>query len=275
MPVQGGQHRLGLEYLSVFGMPVLDYAELAGRLECDFISLNFSGAANRLEPYPPECLRDDPALRQSLARKVRDLGLNICLVEGFAITPDISIDAYAADLEAAAEMGASVICAVSLDKDLERTFDQFCGLAEVGAQHGLIVTTEVGAGVVRNLDTARAALTAVGHENFRLLLDTMHFFRRGATVEDLAAIPPASLAHVQLCDVPMPAQGNSYLEEALFERRGLGEGDLPLRSLIDALPEPLPLGLEIPIRSQYARGLSAFERLRPSIRLAREWLEDR
>ncbi|WP_232496419.1 sugar phosphate isomerase/epimerase family protein [Novosphingobium kaempferiae] len=256
-------------------MPVLDYAELAARLECDFISLNFGGAANRLDPHRPECLRDDPALRHRLTRKVRELGLEIRLVEGFAIAPGLSVDAYAADLEAAAEMGASVICAVSLDKDLARTFDQFRRLAEASAQYGLTVTTEVGAGVIRSLDLARAALAGVAHENFGLLLDTMHFFRCGATIEDLASIPAGALGHVQLCDVPMPAQGSSYLEEALFERCGLGEGDLPLRRLVDTLSEPVSLGLEIPIRSQHAHGLSAFERLGPSVRLARAWLADR
>src|SRR3546814_5151732 len=35
---------LGLEYLSVFGMPLAEYAEMAARIGCTFISLNYGGA---------------------------------------------------------------------------------------------------------------------------------------------------------------------------------------------------------------------------------------
>src|SRR3546814_9705737 len=55
---------LGLEYLSVFGMPLAEYAEMAARIGCTFISLNYGGAANRLDERDARTLRESVSLRQ-------------------------------------------------------------------------------------------------------------------------------------------------------------------------------------------------------------------
>ena len=231
-------------------MPLLDYVTLASDIGYDFISVNYGGAANRLNDRSPEPLRESASLRHDLAAAARTRGLRIELVEGFAIASDLEVGQYAADLEAVAEIGARSICAVSLDKDLARTNAQFAALAEMAETRGLLVTTEVGAGVMRNFEVARAAWNDVAHSNFKLLIDAMHFFRRGGSVDDLALIPGSAIGHIQLCDVPMPSQMESYLEEALFERRAPGDGDLPLKSFLEQIPAEAPIGLEIPIRSE-------------------------
>jgi sugar phosphate isomerase/epimerase len=256
---------LGLEYLSVFGMPLAEYAELAARIGCAFISVNYRGAANRLDERDARTLRECVSLRQELAEAVAAQDLHIELVEGFAITPELSVEKYASDLDAVAKLGARSICVVSLDKDLARTSAQFAALAEMSESRGLAVTTEVGAGVMRNFDVACRAWEQVAHQNFTLLVDTMHFFRRGANVEDLAAIPTQAIGHVQLCDVPMPAQMKDYLEEALFERRAPGDGDLPLKDFLARVASSVPIGLEIPVRSARDAGLTAESVLRRSL----------
>ena len=269
MTRETGNRCLGLEYLSVFGMPLRDYVALAGRIGCDFVSVNYGGASNRLGDGPEERLRDDPALRRDLAAAVADQGLFLGLVEGFAITPGTSIEDHAADLDAVARMEARSICAVSLDKDRERTADQFARLAELAAARGLLVTTEVGAGVMRNFAVACEAWSHVAQPNFTLLVDTMHFFRRGGTVSDLAAVPAGAIGHVQLCDVPMPAHMENYLEEALFERRAPGDGDLPLAAFVAAVPPAVSIGLEVPIRSEAMAGVPAEARLARCMAAAR------
>lgn len=265
---------IGLEYLSTFGMPLLDYAELAAGLGCDFISVNYRGAANRLTPPTEASLRDDAAMRKELTNKVRELGLQIKLVEGFAITDQITADSYLHDLDDVAEMGAASICAVSMDKDFARSCAQFAALAEAGAERGLRVTTELGAGTIRNITKAQDALGEIRHANFALLIDTMHFFRSGANVADLAALPIDAIAHVQLCDVPMPAQMDSYMEEALYERRALGDGHLPLQEFVRALPRGIPLGLEMPVRSQMVEGALSISPIAQSIAKLCGWLDD-
>ena len=244
-----GRGTVGLEYLSVFGMPLTDYVALAVRLGYDFVSVNYRGAANAPSGAAVEALKESRQARQQFASALADTGMRLELVEGFAITSATTVADYAPDLDTVAQLGARSLCAVSLDKDIARTNEQFSALAEMAAMRDLLVTTEAGAGVMRNFGTACATWRDVAHTNFKLLIDAMHFFRSGATVQDLASVPPEAIGHVQLCDVPMPAVLGSYMEEALFERRCPGDGDLPLRDFLAAMPGSVPVGLEVPIQS--------------------------
>ena len=267
--------RLGLENLSTFGLHPVDFIRLAGELGCGHVSLNMSAPANRLPLYPEVIWREDPLLQREIARAAEEAGVEISLVEGFAIMSGTSAGDYAADLDRVAAMGARAICAVSLERDIPRTYDEFSRLAELAAERGLVTTTEVGAGVLRTLDKSLAAVAAVAHPGFRLLIDTMHFFRSGSTIADLAALDPAVIGHVQLCDVPMPAQIESYMEEALYERRAPGDGDLPLADFVELVPEDVPIGLEIPIRSEAEAGIGPEDRLGRCVAAARRLIAGR
>jgi len=263
-----GTRRLGIENLSTFGLHPARLVELAAQLGCGHVSLNLGGAANRLEPNPPHSLRDDAALRREVVAAVADTGVAVSLVEGFALLPDRPAD-FAAGLDITAALGARAICAVSLDRDRERTCAHFARLAEAAEARGVIVTTEVGMGGARTLARGVDLLAAVGHGNFRLLLDAMHLFRGGAHVADVAALDPGLIGHVQLCDVPMPAMIESYMEEALWERRAPGDGDLPLAGFLAAIPADIPVGIEAPIRSEALAGKSDRERLARCLAQAR------
>lgn len=263
------QKRLGLEYLSALGLPPVEFIRVAGDLGCGHVSLNLSGSANRLAVYPEARWRSDPAARREIGAALRDSGVALSHLEGFAVTPRTSAADLLRDLDVAAELQARAICTVSLDTDMDRTHDQFARLAEHAAAHGMITTTEVGAGVLRTLPRALEALAAVGNPAFRLLVDTMHLFRSGATLADFAALDPRSLGHVQLCDVPMPAVIESYMEEALYERRAPGDGDLPLAEFVRLLPDDVPVGLEIPIRSEAQAGIGTHERFARCLEAAR------
>jgi len=267
-----GTRRLGIENLSTFGLHPARLVELAAQLDCGHVSLNLGGAANRLDPNPPHSLRDDAALRREVAAALAETGVAVSLLEGFALLPDRPAD-FAAGLDIAAELGARAICAVSLERDRERTAAEFARLAELAAARGIIATTEVGAGIARTLPRALELVAAVGHGNFRLLLDAMHLFRSGSDVADVAALDPGLIAHVQLCDVPMPAVIESYMEEALWERRAPGDGDLPLAEFLRAVPAGVPVGIEAPIRSEALAGRSDRERLARCLAQARALME--
>lgn len=265
---------LGLECLSVFGLDPVAFIALAADLGCAHVTLNLGGSANRLPIYPDRPFRNDAALQGEMARALADRGVTIGLLEGFAITPQVSAADYAGDLDMAARLGVRSICAVSLERDMARTHAQFAQLAELAWERGIATTTEVGAGVLRRLDKARAALAAVDHPAFRLLVDTMHFFRFGSTVADFAALDPAVIGHVQLCDVPMPALIDDYMEEALYERRAPGDGDLPLRRFLQHVPPGVVVGLEVPIRSEAEAGIGPHERLSRCLRQARALMRE-
>lgn len=260
---------LGIECLSTFGLHPLQLIRLTAELGCSHVTLNLGSAANRLPVYLDVSFRRDRALQREMHAALIDSGVRIGMLEGFAITPDNRAEDLLPDLDTAACLGAAAICTVSLDRDMARTHGEFARLAELATERGLVTTTEVGAGVLRRLDKALAAVDAVAHPSFRLLVDTMHFFRFGGTVADFAALDPALVGHVQLCDVPMPGSHESYMEEALYERRAPGDGDLPLADFLRHVPKGVVVGLEIPIRSEAEAGIGPRERLARCVAQAR------
>jgi sugar phosphate isomerase/epimerase len=260
---------LGIECLSTFGLHPVALIRLTGDLGCSHVTLSMGRPANRLPMYPEVSFRDDPALQREMVAALRDSGVRIGMMEGFAISPDNRAEDLARDLDMAAGLGAAAICTVSLERDLARTHAEFARLTEMAATRGLVTTTEVGAGVLRRLDKAVAALVAVANPAFKLLIDTMHFFRFGATVGDFAALDPAAIGHIQLNDVPMPAVIDNYMEEALYERRAPGDGDLPLREFLRHVPSGVVVGLEVPIRSEAEAGIGPRERLARCVAQAR------
>ena len=260
--------RLGIENLSTFGLDPVEFVHVAADLGCGHVSLNLRGSANRLDMYPEWSFLEDAALRRNVCAALQERGIAVSLLEGFPILPDRQ-EVFGPGLDIAAEFGARAICAVSLDKDAGRTHAEYARLTEAAAERGIIATTEACAGAYRKFAMAVEAVEAVANPRFQLLIDTMHYYRWGATTADLAALDPAMLGHVQLCDVPMPALIESYMEEALHERRAPGDGDLPLADFLAHVPPHVPIGLEVPIRSEALAGIGPRERLGRIVAAAR------
>jgi sugar phosphate isomerase/epimerase len=101
----------------------------------------------------------------------------------------------------------------------------------------------------------------------------MHLYRSGSTTADLAAIDPGRIRYAQLCDVPLVPLIAEYADEARFDRRAPGEGELPLADFVRAIPKDVMIGLEIPQRALVEQGLSAADRLAPALAKARALLE--
>lgn len=263
---------LGVECLSTFGLHPVELVRLTGDLGCSHVTLTLGPAANRLPSHAEVSLRGNKALQANVKSALADTGVRIGLVEGFAILPGKDVNAYAWDLDIVADLGAAAICAVSLERDMGRTHGAFARITELAADRSLLTTTELGAGVLRRLDKTLAAVAAVASPSFKLLIDTMHFFRFGANVADFATLDPALIGHIQLCDVPMPATHDDYMAEALYERRAPGDGDLPLRQFLAHVPDDVVVGLEVPIRSEAEAGIGPRERLERCVEQARALL---
>ncbi len=255
-------NELGIERLCVFGMPPVPFVTLAAELGCSCIGIGLT-ASRYYNPhgYPDWSLRDDPALRRELVAAMRDLGIRISLLEGFGIVPGADVRAMAPDLDLLYALGGARINAVSMDRDRHRTLDGFATLAELAGERGIEVTIEIGPGPIANLPAALAAVRHVAQPNFRLLIDTMHYFRLGGSIAEIAALDPTLIGYVQLCDAPRVSPFSSYMEEALHERMVPGTGDLPLRAFIALLPSEVIVSLEVPQRSLAEAGLGPRERV--------------
>lgn len=249
-------HPLGIEFISVFDMPPVEFVRLAAHLGCAHIST-----------VAPQDAASLAGLRAALA----DHGVSISLAEGFVVMRDRDVAEFAPRLDMMAELGAPLINSMSFDKDRSRTFDQLAALAQLAAERGLGTTVELAPGaVIGDLPTALAAIGHSGAHRLQLLVDTMHWGRSGYGAAEIAALDPAVIGYVQLSDTTMAPRLDNYLQEAMYERMVPGTGELPLRDMLAAVPPDVVVGLEVPMRASAEAGVSAEDRLRPCVQAARE-----
>jgi sugar phosphate isomerase/epimerase len=264
---------LGIEAISVFGLPPVDYVNLAADLGCRNISIGYTAFPYNPHGYPSFSLRDDAVLRREMLAALQDRGVVISLAEGFNVRPGGDVAGYERDLEIFARLGAVRVNSVSMDPDRGRTLDQFARLAELAAVHGLQTTIEFAPGLtVADLPSALTTLRHVGRPDFTLLIDTMHLVRSGSGAADLAALDPALIGYIQLCDAPSVPRFESYFEESMFERVAPGKGGLGLDAIVAALPADRVYSLELPLRSEAEAGIGPRERLGKCVEAARALL---
>jgi sugar phosphate isomerase/epimerase len=254
--------KLGIENISVFGLPPVEFVNLAADLGCEHISTGLISFGYNPHGYAPFSLRDDAALRREMIAAMHDRGVSISLGEGLTVRPGGDVRDYASDLDIMYELGVRRINTVSMDPDLSRSFDQFGALAEMAAERGVETTTELAPSLtVADLPTALAAVRHVGRPDFKLLIDTMHLVRSGSTAADIAAVDPELIGYVQICDAPLKPRFESYFEESMYERMAPGTGELGLLEIVAALPRDRVFALETPLRSEAEAGVGPHERL--------------
>jgi sugar phosphate isomerase/epimerase len=268
--------RLGIEMLSVFGMPPIEYVHLTADLGCRYITTGMVGFAPvKALNYQPFSLRDQPQLRKDLLAVMDDRGVSISLGEGLLIAPGVDVRTYSTDLDVMAELRIPRINTVSLEPDRARAFDELAVLTELAAERGIATCIEPVVGLsIADLPSAMAAVEHVNRGEISLLIDTMHVARFGASADDLRSIPAERIGYIQLSDTTMQKRMEHYAEEAMFERMPPGEGELPLLDLLTALPDDRVVGLEIPMRTRAEAGVSARDRLLPCVESARSLLAE-
>lgn len=263
--------RLGIERLCVFDMPPDQFVRFAADLDCHHVGI-------ALEPmrvynpqgYPDWSLRKDADLRRRMKEAMDETGVAISIMEGLGIAPGVDERTFAADLDLLCELGGNRINLVSVEPDRGRTYDGFAIVAEMAGERGIEVTSEVGS--MLSFPEGLEAVSHVARPNFKLLFDTMHFFRLGWKLEQFAQVDPAVVGYIQLCDAPWQGRFETYREEALFERLAPGAGELPLAQFVELLRPDVIVSLEIPQRSLAEAGLSPMERVRPCVDAARSLL---
>lgn len=267
--------RLGIENISVFGMPPVEFVNLAADLGCQHISTGLASFDFGVHDYPVYSLRDDAGLRRDMISAMRDRGISISLGEGLTIREGVRADDYARDLDLFVELGTERVNTVSMDPDMARTCDQFARLTELAVDRGLRVTTELAPSLtVSSLPLALEAVRRVGHPEFRLLIDTMHVIRSGSTPADIAALDPDLIDYIQICDATRQPRFATYHEESMFERMVPGDGELRLSELVAVLPADRVYAIEVPLRDEARAGKGAAERLGKCVAAVRRLLAE-
>lgn len=247
--------RIAIEFINVFGMPPVEFIELAARLDCRRIGLAAAPVVTLPGLFPAWNLLTDPTLAKDTAQALADNGVSISLAEGFLILPGAEPSSHAPALDLMARLGALRINACCLALDFAANVDGFGKFAELAGERRLDVTVEFLPGMaIGSFPDAVALVEQLGMDNAGVLLDSMHFFRAGSTVDDLRAARPEHIGYAQVCDVPLVSTFDSYADEARFHRLPPGDGELPLRDFIAALPADVAVGFEVPMRSEIEAG---------------------
>ena len=233
---------IGLGHFTFLDLAPVDLVRLARQSGFDFVGLRFHPVAPGALHYLP----DARALAE-LGRVMEGEGIALYDIETVVIDHDLDPEDLIPAMDAAARLGARRVntCADLFD-GLPDRFAQVCAIA---ADRGLGVDLECMAW--RGIDSPNACLDLLcesGAPNAAYLVDALHHIRCGGTPGGIAAMPPGSVVSAQLCDAPAlrPTAMDDLIAEARGGRLLPGEGALPLREIVDALPRETIVSVELP-----------------------------
>ncbi len=205
------------------------------------------------------------ALRETL-RRMNDSGVRVFDLEFISLAPEFDAEQFRWLAEAGAALGAKRINCSGDDPDAVRTADHFAALCDLAAEYRLGVDIEF----MRwrhtgTLDHAVDVVRRAGKVNGGILLDALHLIRAGGSPADLANVPREFLMSAQLCDAPAASPSlDALVAESRTNRLVPGQGELPLRQIVAALPKDIALALEVPM-SAYASDTAPLNRAKRAI----------
>lgn len=231
----------------------------------------FSHVGIRLIPATPtevqhDLIGDTPMLRE-VEQRLADTGVRVLDVEIFRLRPDTQVADFEAAIATAARLGASELLVAGNDpveSRLTERFGQFCDLAaryRLGANLEFMPWTDA-----KDLPQAARIVASAARANGGVLIDPFHLSRSKSLIADVARLPREHLRFMQFCDVPaaVPHSMELILQEARSERLFPAEGGLDLLGLLRAVPDDLPLSIEVPTAS-LAMSMGAVERARRAL----------
>jgi len=259
--------RLSLAHLTVLDTTPPELVTVAAAAGFSTVGIRLTATPSVGVP-PYDVLHEGPMLRETLLR-LRDTGVSVLDTEFLRFEPEQPVGIPEGFLEVSARLGAKHVLVMSAEPEEARTLERFCELCDRAAPYGLEVGLEFAIYTgVRTLAHAADVIARAKRPNASVLIDALHWSRSGGVPADVRQVDPALFRYAQICDasadVPAPTDTTALIREARTGRLLPGEGVLPLRDLIAALPPALPLAVEAPNRA--TAGLPAVERARRAYR---------
>jgi len=237
---------LSLSALTVLELTPPQMVQCAADAGYDFVGLRLLPATDHEVRH--DIVGDTPLRHETLA-VLKDTGMRVLDVEILRLKPETDVASYLPMLETAAEFGAQYVLVAGNDPDEARTAERLGQLCELAAPLGITPSLEPMPWTeVKNITQGARVLKASGKRNAGLLVDPIHFDRALSSLDELRALPREYFGYVQFCDAPAarPSDLDTLLFQARCERLAPGEGGLDLAGILRALPEHLPVSLEVP-----------------------------
>jgi sugar phosphate isomerase/epimerase len=246
---RSGESRLSfafsLSHLTVLQSAPPSVVEIAARSGYSLLGLRLIPSGPGGIAYP---LMTDKMMMRDTRARLADTGMRVFDIESVRLDAATSASGYLPLLQAGAELGASTVIASGFDPDPGRTAEAFAALCESAAAFGLMVHLEfIPWSSIRTPSEARRVIEGSGQKNARVLLDVLHLDRSGGTVADLAGLDGA-MDYFHLCDAPRLHDGreDDLIRTARSARLLPGDGEIDLRSVIQAAPADAVIGIEVP-----------------------------
>lgn len=224
----------------------IEYIEAAAAAGYDGIGLR----VHRSPGLPFFPVAGNAALIREMKQRIADAGLEVFDLYSFYIRPESDISAFAPSMELGAEFGAKYATVMGDDPDWSRQRDKFVRVCDLAAQFGLTCSLEFA--VIRPLATLPQTIQLIveSKRDAVVCIDPLHLARSGGTPADVKALDSKYFPYAQMSDGVL---GPDEPNPAMFGKLDLGtrampgEGKLPLRELLAALPKDIPFSVELPI----------------------------
>jgi sugar phosphate isomerase/epimerase len=244
-------HPLSLHHLSALNLTAPELVRAAAGAGFDHVCL-FTAA------WPSKDFDFPVVTRGALERETRaalaDTGLSLFDVDPIFLWPSVDVTRYEDALALGAELGAVSATVVVGDPDRNRAADNFAQICEMARPMGISPAVEfMRLAAVRSLAEAVELVTAAGAPARSIAIDMLHLVRTGGSAAEVAALDPALIGNVQLCDGPLTRPEEEQGHEAMHDRALPGMGAFPLANIVAALPEGCPLSVECPNDAERAK----------------------
>jgi len=223
----------------------LDYIDATIAAGYDGIGLR----VHRSPGLPFHPVVGDTALIREMRTRIADAGIEVFDLYSFYLEPRTDVATFAPALELGASFGAKYATVMGADTDWSRQRDNFVKACDLARQFGLTCSLEFA--VIRPLATLPQTVQLITEAKREavICIDPLHLARSGGRPADVKALPAKYFPYAQISDgVLEPGEPNPALfgKLGLGQRKMPGEGTLPLRELMAALPRDVPLSVELP-----------------------------
>jgi sugar phosphate isomerase/epimerase len=240
-------NKVGLAPTSLSNTPALEYIDAASRAGFDAIGMRFFRSPGLRYGFDP--VVGGAAKMRDVKQALADSGMPLLEVLSYYLQPRMDLDSMLPSLEFAAQLGAKYALLIGDDPEWARMVDNFGQFCDRIAPMGMVAAIEapVFRRVLCSIPLTVRLIVDSGRDNAAVCLDPLHFVEVGHTPDDLKGLDPRLFPYTQIRDgYVVNRLGSKFWQEephAVGAVR-LGEGQVPLREILDILPAGLPLSLE-------------------------------
>jgi sugar phosphate isomerase/epimerase len=251
--------KLSLSALSMLELSPPQMVECAAKAGYDYVGLRLVPATDTEVRH--EMVGATPLLRETLA-VLKDTGIGVLDTEILRLKPDTDVAAFEPILATAGELGARYVLVAGNDPDEARTAERLAALCDLAKPYGLSPSLEPMPWTdAKDIVQGARIIEAAGRTNTGLIVDPLHFDRAGSSTKTLGGMPRKYFGYLQFCDgtPERPTDLQTLLYQARCERMIPGEGGIDLIGMLRALPDDLPLSVEVPME-KWAQTTNAVKR---------------